>query len=169
MFFLQFWNFVSPALHSKERKYSRGAVLTSSALFITGVVFGYFLIVPLTVHFLGSYNVSPEVENKINLISYVSTITSVILSSGIIFELPIVIYFLTKIGLVTPQFLRKYRKHSIVVVFIVAAIITPPDVFSQILVAVPLLALFEVSIYISAGVVRRRKKEEERQEQENKS
>jgi sec-independent protein translocase protein TatC len=160
--FLQFWNFVSPALHSKERKYARGAVITSSALFLLGVVFGFFLIVPFTVHFLGSYSVSPEVSNKINLISYVSTITSVVLASGIIFELPIVVYFLTKIGLVTPVFLRKYRKHAIVIVFIVAAIITPPDVFSQTLVAIPLLALYEVSIYVSKAVEKRRKAEDEK-------
>ncbi len=158
--FWEFWNFIAPALHSKERKYARGAVVISSLLFLTGVVFGYFLIVPFTIHFLGSYSVSPEVENKINLISYVSTISSVILASGIIFELPIVIYFLTKIGLVSPEFLRKYRKHSIIVVFLLSAIITPPDVFSQILVSIPLLALYEVSIFVSAGVIRRRKKEE---------
>lgn len=167
--FLQFWNFVSPALHSKERKYARGAVSISSALFLLGVVFGYYLIVPFTVNFLGGYSVSQEVSNKINLISYVSTITSVILASGIIFELPIVVYFLTKIGLITPQFMRKYRKHSIVVVFILAAIITPPDIFSQILVAFPLLILYEISIFISAGVVRRRLKEEEMEAQKNNS
>jgi sec-independent protein translocase protein TatC len=116
-------------------------------------VFGYYLILPFTISFLGSYSVSAEVSNKINLISYVGTVTSVILASGIVFELPIVVFFLTKIGLVTPQFLRKFRKHSIVAVFIVAAIITPPDVVSQTLCAIPLLLLYEVSIFVSAGVV----------------
>ncbi len=160
--FYEFWSFVAPALHSKEKKHARGAVFTSSILFLIGVVFGYYLIVPFTVSFLGTYSVSPDVSNKINLISYVGTVTSVVLASGIIFELPIVVFFLTKIGLVTPQFLRKFRKHSIVVVFIVAAIITPPDVVSQTLCAIPLLLLYEVSIFVSAGVVRRQKKEEEK-------
>ena len=158
--FWEFWRFIAPALHSKEKKYSRGAVFTSSALFLTGVLFGYYLIVPFTISFLGTYSVSPDVTNTINLISYVGTVTSVVLASGIIFELPIVIFFLTKIGLVTPEFLRKYRKHSIVLVFIISAIITPPDVVSQTLCAVPLLILYEVSIFVSAGVIRRRKKED---------
>jgi len=158
--FYQFWSFVAPALHSKEKKYARGAVFTSSLLFLIGVIFGYYLIVPFTIAFLGTYSVSPDVSNKINLISYVGTITSVILASGIIFELPIVAFFLTKIGLITPQFMRKFRKHAIVVVFIVAAIITPPDVVSQTLTAIPLLLLYEISILVSAGVVRRQKKEE---------
>ena len=158
--FWEFWRFVSPALHSKERKYARGAVFISSSLFLLGVLFGYYLIVPFTVAFLGSYSVSLEVSNKINLISYISTISSVVLASGIIFELPILAYFLTKIGLVTPAFMRKYRKHSIVVIFILAAIITPPDVISQTLVAVPLLLLYEVSIFVSGAVIRGRKKEE---------
>ncbi len=158
--FYQFWSFISPALHSKERKHARGAVLISSLLFLSGIVFGYFFIVPLTIHFLGSYLVSSEVANMINLISYVGTITSVVLATGIVFELPIVIYFLTRIGLVTPPILRKYRKYAIIVVFILSAIITPPDIFSQILIAVPLLLLYEASIFVSSGVVRRRKIED---------
>jgi sec-independent protein translocase protein TatC len=160
--FWEFWSFVAPALHSKEKRYARGAVFISSALFLLGVVFGFYLIVPFTVAFLGSYSVSPDVVNKINLISYVTTITSVVLASGIVFELPILAFFLTKIGLITPGFMRKFRKHSIVVIFIIAAIITPPDVISQTLVAVPLLLLYEVSILVSAAVVRRKKKEDEK-------
>lgn len=155
--FNEFWKFVVPALHTKERRYARGAVLASSFLFLTGVLFGYFLISPLTVHFLGSYSVSPEVTNQINLISYVSTMTSVVLASGVIFELPIVVFFLTRIGLVTPQFMKKYRRHSLVAILILAAIITPPDVFSQVLVSIPLIVLYEVSIFISKGVIRRQK------------
>lgn len=158
--FYEFWSFIAPALKSKERKYANGAVFFSSFLFLTGVVFGYFMIVPLTVHFLGSYSVSPEVINTINLSSYISTLTSVTVASGAIFELPIVVYFLTKIGLVTPDFMKKYRKHSIVVIFILAAIITPPDIFSQTLVAIPLIVLYEVSIVISKRVVKNRLKEE---------
>ncbi len=156
--FFEFWRFIAPALHSKERRYANGAVFFSSALFLMGVVFGYFMISPLTVHFLGSYSVSSEVSNKINLISYVSTITSVVLAAGVVFELPVIVYFLTKIGLVTPEFLKKYRKHSIVVIMILAAIITPPDIFSQVLVAMPLLALYEVSIGISKRITKNQKR-----------
>jgi sec-independent protein translocase protein TatC len=158
--FYEFWSFIAPALKSKERKYANGAIFFSSFLFLTGIVFGYYMIVPLTVHFLGSYSVSAEVINKINLASYISTLNSVVLASGAIFELPIVVYFLTKIGLVTPEFMKKYRKHSIVVIFILAAIITPPDVFSQTLVAIPLVLLYEVSILISKRVVRQRMRQE---------
>jgi sec-independent protein translocase protein TatC len=154
--FYEFWSFIAPALKSKERRYANGAVFFSSFLFLTGVVFGYFMIVPLTVNFLGSYSVSAEVANKINLSSYISTISSVVLASGAIFELPIVVFFLTKIGLLTPEFMKRYRRHSIVVIFIIAAIITPPDVFSQTLVAIPLIILYEVSIFISKRVVKQR-------------
>ncbi len=158
--FHEFWSFISPALKSQERKYANGAIFFSSALFLLGVTFGYFMIVPLTIHFLGSYSVSPEVTNTINLISYVSTITSVVFASGVVFELPVIMYFLTKIGLVTPEFLKKYRRHSIVIIMILAAIITPPDIFSQILVAIPLLILYEVSIIISRSITRKRKMKE---------
>ena len=158
--FYEFWSFISPALHTKERKHANGAIFFSSGLFILGVLFGFFMIVPLTIHFLGTYNVSPDVTNTINLISYVSTITSVVFASGVVFELPVIMFFLTKIGLVTPEFLKKYRKHSIVVIMILSAIITPPDIFSQILVAIPLLILYEVSIHISKRITRERKKKE---------
>ncbi len=158
--FYEFWSFISPALHTKERKHANGAIFFSSGLFILGVLFGFFMIVPLTIHFLGTYNVSPDVTNTINLISYVSTITSVVFASGVVFELPVIMFFLTKIGLVTPEFLKKYRKHSIVIIMILAAIITPPDIFSQILVAIPLLILYEVSIHISKRITRERKKKE---------
>ncbi|HYW97022.1 MAG TPA: twin-arginine translocase subunit TatC, partial [Bacteroidales bacterium] len=115
--------------------------------------------------FLGSYSVSPQVTNQINLISYVSTVTSVILASGVIFELPIMVYFLTKIGLVTPEFMKKYRRHSLVVILLLAAIITPPDVFSQILVSLPLIALYEVGIVISRRIVKKQEKEDREREQ----
>lgn len=158
--FYEFWRFLVPALHHKEKKHARGSVFYSSFLFLLGVSFGYFVITPLTVHFLGSYSVSQEVTNQINLISYVSTIASVVLAAGVIFELPVLVYFLTKIGLVTPEFLRKYRRHSLVAILAMSAIITPPDIFSQVLVAVPLIILYEVGIAISKRVVRRQEREE---------
>ena len=126
-------------------------------MFLLCVLFGYFVIVPLSVHFLGSYKVSPDVLNQINLVSYISTVSSVVLASGIIFELPILVYFLTKVGLVTPKFLRKYRKHAIVLVLALAAIITPPDIFSQVLVCLPLLVLYEAGIGISKRIIAKQK------------
>ena len=153
--FWEVWRFVKPALYEKESTHAKGVVFFSSILFITGVLFGYYVIAPLAVNFLGSYQVSAEVANKINLGSYMTTVASISLACGVIFELPILTYFLTKVGLITPAFMRKYRKHSLVITLILAAIITPPDVISQILVALPLLLLYEISIYISAAVMKK--------------
>jgi sec-independent protein translocase protein TatC len=154
----EIWRFVKPALTAKEKQYSTGIVFFSSLLFMTGILFGYYVIAPLSINFLGSYQVSEQVKNQISLNSYISTITFLTFSSGIVFELPIVIYFLTKIGIVTPQFLRTFRRHAIVVILIVAAVITPsPDVTSQILVAIPLYLLYEISIFVSVMVVKKNK------------
>ncbi|MBN1415074.1 MAG: twin-arginine translocase subunit TatC [Bacteroidales bacterium] len=151
--FYEFWKFVRPALYTKERKAARGAVLAVSLLFLTGLLFGYFVICPLTVNFLLNYKVSEIAQNNIKLMSYVANVTGIGMASGIVFELPAVTYFLTKIGLVTPDFLKSHRRHAIVAILILAAIITPsPDVFSQLLVALPLLVLYEISILISKRV-----------------
>jgi sec-independent protein translocase protein TatC len=164
--FWEFWNFFKPALYEKERKHARGAVLSASFLFLLGVVFGYFVIVPLSLNFLGSYRVSDIVHNQINVRSYIGTISSIVLAAGLAFELPVIAYFLARIGIITPGFMRKYRKHSIIVILIIAAVITPPDVFSQTLVAIPLLILYEISILIVAGVIRKRKLNDELRESE---
>jgi sec-independent protein translocase protein TatC len=156
--FWEIWSFIQPALQTNERKYARWAVAATSILFMIGILFGYYLITPLSVDFLGSYSVSDQVTNQIQLTSYISTILSVTLASGLVFELPIVVYFFSKIGLLSPRFMRKYRRHAIVIILIIAAIITPPDVFSQILVTIPLLTLYELSILISAYVVRKQSK-----------
>ena len=148
----EFWRFVKPALHTKEKRYSRGAVFATSGLFLLGVLFSYFLIVPLTINFFGTYQISESVINQINLNSYISTIVSVTIATGLVFELPVLVYFLTKIGILTPVFLKKSRKYMVVIVLTIAAIITPPDVFSQILVSFPLLGLYEASIWISKRV-----------------
>lgn len=148
----QFWSFVKPALYEKERSHASGAVVVMSSLFIIGILFGYYLIVPFSIDWLGSYSISDKVANQINILSYISTITSIIISGGIAFELPVVIYFLSTIGLLTPKFLRKYRRHAYVLLLILAAIITPPDVLSQMIVTIPLIFLYEVSIFISARV-----------------
>ncbi|MCD4770323.1 MAG: twin-arginine translocase subunit TatC [Bacteroidales bacterium] len=153
--FWEFWSFFKPALYSSEKKHAGGAVFFSSFLFIIGILFGYYVIVPLSVHFLGSYNVSDEVTNQINLRSYIGTVASITLASGLIFQLPIISYFLTKIGLVDPAFMKKYRKHSVIVILALAAIITPPDIFSQVLVCLPLLGLYEIGISISKAVIKR--------------
>jgi sec-independent protein translocase protein TatC len=158
--FWEFWNFIKPALYEKEIKYSRGAVFFSSVLFFVGVLFGYFVILPLSVHFLGSYHVSEQVANQINLKSYIGTTASVVLASGVIFELPVFIYFLSKAGLVTPAFLKKYRRHSIILILILAATITPPDVFSLTMVTLPLLLLYEAGIKISQRIEKKKAKEE---------
>jgi sec-independent protein translocase protein TatC len=156
----EFWRFLAPAFQSNERKNVRGAVFAISSLFLAGVLFGYYIIVPFTIHFLGTYSVSDQVDNLISINSYFSTVASSVLASGLIFELPVLSYFLSKIGLVTPKFLRKYRRHAIIVILIVAAIISSPDVISQIMVSIPLVFLYEISIWVSS-VVHRQKIESE--------
>ncbi|WP_417199506.1 twin-arginine translocase subunit TatC [Bizionia sp.] len=150
----QFWKFISPGLNPNERKHSRGFIIVTSILFFIGVLFGYYIVTPLSINFLGTYTVSSEISNEIDLSSYIALVRSSSLASGLVFELPIVIYFLTKIGLVTPQILKKYRKFALVIVLIISAIITPPDIASQVIVAIPILLLYQISIYISKIVVR---------------
>ncbi|OIP48983.1 MAG: twin arginine-targeting protein translocase TatC [Flavobacteriaceae bacterium CG2_30_34_30] len=154
----EFWKFISPGMMENERSTSRGFIFISSLLFFIGVLFGYYVITPLSINFLGSYQVSGEVFNDFDLSSYIGLVRSSVIASGLIFELPIIIYFLTKIGIVTPEILKKYRKMSLVVVLIISAIITPPDIVSQIIVAIPILVLYEVSILISKIVVRNQKR-----------
>ena len=154
----EFWSFVKPALHANESRMASGVVFFSSLLFLIGVLFGYYVIAPLSVNFLGSYQVSSTVANQISLTSFISTVTTVSFATGIIFELPILVYFLTKAGFLTPDFMRIYRRHSIVIILILAAIITPPDVISQFLVLLPLILLYEISIGISARVIRNQEK-----------
>lgn len=150
----EIWRFVSPGLHVHERKYARGMVFYVSFLFFTGVLFGYYIISPMSVNFLGTYQVSAQVQNMIDLNSYFSTIATLVLACGIVFEMPVLMYFLTKIGLVSPELLRNYRRHAVVGILVLAAVITPPDVASQILVFFPLMILYELSIFVSAFVIR---------------
>jgi sec-independent protein translocase protein TatC len=158
----EFWKFISPGLKPKERKTSRGFILIASLLFFIGVLFGYYLITPLSINFLGNYQVSTEVHNDFDLDSYISLVRTSVLACGIVFELPIIIYILTKIGLVTPEILRKYRKFALIIVLVLSAVITPPDIVSQIIVAIPILILYEVSIFISKIVVKNQLKEEKK-------
>ncbi len=159
--FYEFWRFIQPAMYEKERKTASGAVFYTSLLFMLGVAFGYYLIAPLSVHFLGNYRVSEEVVSNPTLRSYVQTVSSVVLASGIVFELPVLAYFLTKIGLITPAFMKRYRRHSLVLILALSALITPPDIFSQIMVSLPLILLYEIGIVISGRIIKERKVKEE--------
>jgi sec-independent protein translocase protein TatC len=155
----EFWRFISPGLKAKERKYSRGVVAAVSFLFFLGVAFGYYIMCPMTVWFLSTYQITPDIYNEFDITSYVGTIVSLVLGSGLLFQFPIVVYFLTHVGILTPQFMRQYRKQAIVVILILGAIITPsPDPLSQLLISLPLYMLFEISIFISSVVVRNKKK-----------
>jgi sec-independent protein translocase protein TatC len=154
--FYEFWRFIRPALYDKEKKHARGAVFYTSVLFLLGVLFGYYLIVPLSINFLGTYNVSEQVTNQINTRSYIGTVTSISLAAGVVFLIPIFSFFLSKVGILTPQFMKTYRRHAYVLMLLLSAIITPPDIFSQIMVCLPLVFLYEVGIIISRRVVKKR-------------
>lgn len=156
----ELWRFISPGLKKNEKKYSKGFIFVASFLFFLGVLFGYYVVAPLSINFLGTYQVSAEVTNEIDLGSYVGTVRAAVIACGIMFELPIIIFFLTKVGLVTPEILKKYRKIALVIVLVLSAVITPPDVASQIVVAIPVLILYQVSIYISKLVLKREAKKE---------
>ncbi len=146
------WRFIRPGLKPTEQANSRGAVLVISGLFLTGILFSYFLIVPLSINFLGSYQVSGMVENQVALRSFITTVTTITFATGILFELPVFVFFLSKVGILTPEIMRKQRKLAFVIIIALAALITPPDVFSQIMVGLPLFLLYEISIRISSRV-----------------
>lgn len=156
----EIWKFIKPALKEKEKKGAVGFIFSASTLFIGGVLFSYFIIVPLTVNFLGNYKVSTQIENNFTMDSYISLVTTLSFATGIVFELPVLVFFLSKFGIITPEFMRKYRKHAVVVILIAAAVITPsPDVTSQMLVAFPLYFLYEASIFVSHYVVKKKAKQ----------
>jgi sec-independent protein translocase protein TatC len=150
--FYQIWSFIKPGLKQKEKTAVKGIVFYVSILFFTGILFGYFVVAPLCVQFFGTFQLSSKIENIFTISSYMSTILSTIFYTGLMFLLPVVAYLLAKIGIITSDFLKKYRKHSIVVVLILAAIITPPDLISQVIVAIPLLLLYEISIFVTSRI-----------------
>jgi sec-independent protein translocase protein TatC len=160
----ELWRFIKPGLYIRERTYSRGVVASVSFLFISGILFGYYVIAPMMVYFLATYSISDLIVNEFDITSYVSTVVTMVFGSGLLFQLPVVIYFLTKMGILSPSLLRQYRKHSFVGILIVAAIVTPPDMISQILITIPLYLLFELSIVIASRVERNRLKEEAAEE-----
>lgn len=152
--FHQIWRFIRPGLHGQEASAARGVTWAATSLFFVGVCFGYYVIAPLSLQFLGNYEIG-DVQARIALISYLKTVASITLAAGLIFQVPVVIHFLAKLGLVTPESLRKFRKHTLVVTLIVAAIITPPDITSQILVSMPVLGLYEIGILQAKRIQRR--------------
>jgi sec-independent protein translocase protein TatC len=158
--FWEIWRFVKPGLHTNERSNTRGAVFFVSLLFLIGVCFGYFILSPFVVWFLSNYSVSSMVTNEFDITSFVSTVAALVLGCGVLFQLPMVIFFLTKIGIMTPAFMRANRKYAIIIILVVGAIITPPDPLSQSIVAIPLYILYEVSIFVSAMELRRKAKRE---------
>jgi sec-independent protein translocase protein TatC len=160
--FWQIWSFVKPGLYQKEKTSSRGAVTAVSFLFMLGVLFGYYILSPMTIWFLSTYKVSEQIVNQFDITSYVSTVVGMVLGCGLLFQFPVAVYFLTKVGMLTPQFMRQFRKHAIVGIVITSAIITPSsDPFTLMLVALPLYLLFEISIFVSAIEVKRKKKQED--------
>jgi sec-independent protein translocase protein TatC len=154
--FYEVWRFISPGLHANEKSAARGAVFFVSFLFLSGASFGYFVLSPLSINFLANYQLDPTIANEFDITSYVSTLSMLVLASAIMFQLPVVVYFLSMSGLVTSKMLQSYRRHSIVVILIVSAIITPPDVISQLLIAMPILVLYEVGIVIAKRLEKKR-------------
>jgi sec-independent protein translocase protein TatC len=161
-FLYEIWRFIKPALHEKERKAASGFVFYASGLFFIGILFGYFIITPLSVQFLVGFQISDMIETKITIASYMSTLTTLTVGCGLVFELPILIYLLTSLGVLNAGLMRRTRRYAILIILILSAIITPtPDMMTMSVVAVPLLFLYEIGIWVAAGVGRRREKKNE--------
>jgi sec-independent protein translocase protein TatC len=163
----EMWKFVKPALKPTEVSMARGIVFWCSLLFFSGVCFAYFIVAPYTINFFGSYSLSPLFENIITIENYYDTMSNLILALGVVFELPILVYFLTRIGILTPEFLKARRRYAFLILFILAMLIAPPDVFSCLLVFFPLYILFEISVAISGRAARARKKRKAMKELED--
>lgn len=162
----EIWSFIKPGLHSHEKSGLRGNIFVMSLLFFLGVGFSYYVITPFSIQFLAGFEFSQELSNQWRIGSVISLVAQIALGGGVIFEMPILVFYLTKLGVVTPDFLKQYRRHSYVILLILAAIITPPDVLSQILIFIPLSALYELSIRISKMVIRKEKKREEKEKKD---
>lgn len=157
--FWEVWRFIKPGLYESEQKVASGATFFVSLLFLSGVLFGYYIITPLSINFLSHYQVDPSVVNEFDITSYVGIITMLTLSCGIMFQLPMVVLFLSRAGVITPEIMRHFRRHALVIILFLAAMLTPPDVVSQFLISLPLFFLYELSIRISARVWRKRQRE----------
>jgi sec-independent protein translocase protein TatC len=156
----ELWKFIRPALKNQEVGPVKIFVVIATLLFLIGIFFGYFLLFPMSYNFLVNYQVSSSgiVQTQNTFDDYISLISTMTLVSGIIFEMPILVYFLTRMTLLTPQFMRKYRKHALIIILIVAAIVTPsPDVTSQMIVALPMYFLYELSVFVSVWAIKKHK------------
>lgn len=152
-FLFEVWLFVKPALSELERKSARGFVFYATLLFFLGALFGYYIVVPLSINFLTNVSLDPSIVNQITIDNYLSTIATLSIGCGLIFLLPIVIFILSKLGLMTPAFLRASRRYATVIILILAAIITPSaDIITMLTVAAPMFILYEISIIVSANV-----------------
>jgi len=158
--FWEFWRFVKPALTKKELSKTRGVIFWVSLLFFLGILFGYFVIAPYTVNFFANFQLDENIENRWTITSYIDTLVPLILGTGLAFQLPLVMFFLAKVGLMSPSFLRRNRKYAIVVILILAGIITPPDVISQVICTIPLMLLYEISIWLTVKVEKEKALEE---------
>ncbi|UFH55910.1 twin-arginine translocase subunit TatC [Spirosoma sp. KNUC1025] len=160
--FWEVWRFIKPGLRMEEKQAARGAVFYVSMLFLMGLLFGYFIVSPLAINFLANYQITPEIKNQFDITSYIGILVTLSLGCGLIFQMPMVAFVLSKVGVLTPKFMREYRKHAWIVILIVAGIITPsPDIYSQVLVALPLAMLYEVSIIVSGRIEKQRLKAHE--------
>ena len=159
--FWEIWKFVKPALKERELKSARGIVAWSSLLFFLGVSFSYYIIAPFTINFFANYQLSPKFENIITIDSYYDTMSDLVFGMGLVFQLPIIVFILAKAGILTAAFMKDKRRFAIVIIMVLAAVITPPDWFSIFLVAIPLAALYEVSIVITARLNKRAKTKED--------
>jgi sec-independent protein translocase protein TatC len=158
----EIWRFIRPALHAKERKAASGFVFYATFLFILGVLFGYYVITPESINFLSGYTVSPEIKNMFDIDSYLSSVSTLTLATGIVFELPILVYILSNLGILTAKFMRETRRYAVVIILIVAAVVTPtPDMMTMTVVSIPLFILYEVGIMVSALVEKRKLKRTE--------
>lgn len=155
--FWELWRFIKPALSQNQIRHSSLAILVVSLLFGCGILFGYYIILPFSIEFLGHYQVSTLVDNPITLTSYISTVSSTVLAAGVTFELPIVIWFFARIGLVSSRFLKRYRRHAVLLIAIFAAVITPPDVVSMLMVSLPMVVLYEVGIVLALRIEKKKR------------
>jgi len=156
-FFWQIWKFVAPALNPNEKRNAQGGIFFVSLLFFAGILFGYYIVSPLSINFLANFKIDESITNQFDITSYISILVMMILGCGLMFQLPVVVYILSKLGIMTPSMMRTYRRHAVVVILVVAAILTPsPDVFSQLLVGAPMIILYELSIFISAAIEKKR-------------
>jgi sec-independent protein translocase protein TatC len=159
--FWEVWRFVSPGLKRSEKRAARGAVFFVSLLFFSGVLFGYYVVTPLTINFLANFKIDESIANQFSFSSYISVLVTLTLACGLSFQLPVIVFVLSKVGIVTPKFMRTYRRHALILILLIAGIVTPsPDIISQVLVSIPLVILYEISIGVSARVQKYRLDEE---------